>query len=114
MTPKKPNAISGLRRGLGQAAEHVPMTDDEAAAFIEGTTPAQVRVREMLKPPRPPKDVRFTLDLSEDRHAFLKRFAEESGAGVRASQVMRALLDELAEGPNLAARVRSRIWAARK
>jgi uncharacterized protein (UPF0147 family) len=90
------------------------MSEEDAAAFIEGTTPAQVRVREMLKPSRPPKDVRFTLDLTEERHAFLKRFAEESGAGVRASQVMRALLDELAEGPNLAGRVRSRIWAAKR
>jgi len=33
---------------------------------------------------------------------------------VGGAQVLRALLDELHEGPNLAARVQARIWAARK
>jgi hypothetical protein len=64
-------------------------------------------------PPRPPKPVRFTLDLDQERHAFLKRFALECGPGVGGAQVMRALLDELAEGANLPMRVRARIQQQR-
>lgn len=65
-------------------------------------------------PPRPEKPVRFTLDLDRERHAFLKTFALECGAGVGGAQVMRALLDELAEGSNLPARVKARIWAGKR
>lgn len=100
---KRPSAVSGLRRGVG-AVQAEPVQPGSATAG-----PAEAD-----RIPRPPKDVRFTLDLTEDRHTFLKRFAEESGAGVRASQVMRALLDELAEDPNLAARTRARIWASKR
>jgi hypothetical protein len=98
-TTKRPSAVSGLRRGVDavQAEPGLPVSAPPGPA-------------EAGRPPRPPKDVRFTLDLAEDRHAFLKRFAEESGAGVRASQVMRALLEELEADQDLAARVRSRIW----
>lgn len=67
-----------------------------------------------LRNARPPKPVRFTLDLDQDRHAFLKRFALECGAGVGGAQVLRALLDELAEGSNLPVRVRARIWAGKR
>ena len=45
------------------------------------------------------KPVRFTLDLDQEQHG---------------AQVFRALLDELQEGLNLAARVRARIWAAKR
>lgn len=104
MSPtSKPSAVPAIRRGL-EAAQAEP----SAPAGPPVALPAAERL------PRPPKDVRFTLDLTEDRHAFLKRFAEESGAGVRASQVMRALLDELADSPDLAKRVRVRIQAAKR
>jgi hypothetical protein len=66
------------------------------------------------KPVRPPKPVRFTLDLDQDRHTFLKQFALECGPGVGGAQVMRALLDELREGANLPMRVRSRIQASKR
>lgn len=103
MSPKAPRTIAALRAGVSSAsAPAAPVTDPE---------PVSARPDRI---PRPPKDVRFTLDLAEDRHAFLKRFAEETGAGVRASQVMRALLDELADDPELAGRVRGRIRAARR
>jgi hypothetical protein len=102
MSPtKRASSVDSLRRATSESPRPAP------AAPVPATAPAGPH-------PRPEKPVRFTLDLAEDRHAFLKRFAEESGAGVRASQVMRALLDELAEGPNLAAKVRSRIWAAKR
>jgi uncharacterized protein (UPF0147 family) len=111
VTPKKPTAVSGLQRGIGSRtpAERAPFSEDLkefSAAMRAQAAPARV--------PRPEKPVRFTLDLSEDAHAALKRFTEESGAGVRASQVMRALLDELAEDPGLSARVRSRIRDAKR
>lgn len=47
-----------------------------------------------------------------NRRAFLRTFADQSGAGVRASQVIRALLDELETDPDLA--TRTRVWAAKK
>lgn len=101
MTPKAPKAITSLRSAVSATPRPGPPDPQPAPAQPE-------------RIPRPPKDVRFTLDLSEDRHAFLKRFAEETGAGVRASQVMRALLDELADDPELAGRVRLRIREARE
>ena len=103
MSPiKRPSAVDGLRRGVG--------AEQQAAELIEGTTPAQQRVREAVQPPRPEKPVRFTLDLDSERHAFLKTFALECGAGVGGAQVLRALLDELREGSNLPVRVKARIW----
>lgn len=105
---KRPSAI-GLHRGVGTV-----QAEADAAAIVEGSTPAQQRIREALQPPRPEKPVRFTLDLDQERHAFLKRFALECGAGVGGAQVLRALLDELREGANLPVRVRARIWAENK
>lgn len=110
---KRPSAVDGLRRGAGTARPEVNR-EAEAAAITEGSTPAQQQVREILKPSRPEKPVRFTLDLDQERHAFLKSFALECGAGVGGAQVMRALLDELREGANLPMRVRARIWAAKQ
>ena len=90
---------AGLRRGLG-ATQDGPVVEAAPAP----TAP----------PRRPEKPVRFTLDLDQERHAFLKAFALECGAGVGGAQVMRALLDELQEGSNLPMRVKARIWAANK
>lgn len=106
---KRPSAVDSLRRGVGTV-----QAEAEAAAIIEGSAPAQRRVRELLQPPRPGKPVRFTLDLDPERHAFLKTFALECGAGVGGAQVMRALLDELREGSNLPMRVKARIAAANR
>lgn len=108
---KRPSqvAVDSLRRGAGTTRTG-PVSEAEAAAIIEGATPAQVRIREALKPPRPPKPIRVTLDLDDARHGFLKDF----GAGVSSAQVLRALLDELQADPDLAARVRARIWADRR
>lgn len=100
---KRPSAVSGLRRGVSavQDAPERPVNPPQAP-------PAAA------PPPRPEKPVRFTLDLDQDRHAFLKTFALECGAGVGGAQVLRALLDELREGANLPTRVKARIWAANK
>jgi hypothetical protein len=100
---KRPSAVDGLRRGMGT------VQDRPAAAASPSPPTAGVTL-----PPRPEKPVRFTLDLDQDRHAFLKSFALECGAGVGGAQVLRALLDELREGSNLPVRVKARIWAASK
>jgi len=60
--------------------------------------------------PRPEKPFRFTLDLNRAHHQFLKDYALRAETG--ASTVMRALLDELRDDPELAGRVRDRIWQA--
>jgi hypothetical protein len=56
--------------------------------------------------------VRFTLDLDRPQHRFLKTYATEIEAH-GASEVMRALLDELRDDPELASRVRDRVWSIR-
>ena len=61
--------------------------------------------------PRPEKPFRFTLDLDRAHHQFLKDYALRAETG--ASKVMRALLDELRDDPELAGRVRDRIGELR-
>lgn len=116
MSPtKKPSAVTGLRRGVAvpqvRSDESIGRPEDIGRLAPNPYLEADLR---NAPPPRPPKPVRVTLDLDEDRHAFLKRFAADSGPGVGSARVLRALLDELAEDPDLAARVRTRIWAEKR
>ena len=67
--------------------------DAEAQAIIDGTTPEQQRIREALLPPRPPKPVRITVDLTQAEHLALRRYATEHGTS--ASRVIRDLLATL-------------------
>ena len=110
MSPtKKPSQVgAGLRRGVGTVPQ-VPEDDSIGQQEDVGRLAAPAG-----PPPRPEKPVRFTLDLDQDRHAFLKAFALECGPGVGGAQVMRALLDELREGANLPMRVKARIWAEKR
>ena len=61
--------------------------------------------------PRPVggKPVRITVDLDPERHRSLKQYALDVGA--RSAPVVRALLDELDEDPELSARVEARLSA---
>ena len=64
--------------------------------------------------PRPRRSPsRFTLDLDRAHHQFLKEYAAEIEAK-GASEVMRALLDELRDDPELAGRVRARVWGTNR
>lgn len=56
---------------------------------------------------RPAKPVRITVDLDAGRHRFLRDFAYREDA--RGTEIMRALLDELADDEGLAERVRDRL-----
>ena len=96
MSPtQRPSTIAGLHRAVtpAPATEPVPPVTDAP------------------RRPRPEKPVRFTLDLDRARHKFLKNYATEIEAR-GASEIMRAMLDELRDDPELAARVRDRIWRA--
>ncbi len=125
---KRPTAVTGLRRGVGTVPQVrsdesigrqedigslVPgwhgknvsdMTEAEMQAMA-GATPAG-------PPPRPEKPVRFTLDLDQAQHTFLKTWAAHRGVG--GAQVMRALLQELEDNPDLAVRIRTRAQAAKR
>ena len=53
------------------------------------------------------KPVRITVDLDPELHRFLKMYALDSGA--RGAAVVRALLEELGEDPELSSRVTDRL-----
>lgn len=63
-----------------------------------------------VPPPRREKPVRFTLDLDYEDHRFLREFVGTAGAGGSAAVIMRTLLGELRDDPDLQARIRARIW----
>jgi hypothetical protein len=64
------------------------------------------------------KPFRITVDLDPAAYTALHKWlGDAAGIGeprITLSDAVRALLDELADSPGLAARVKSRIWAARK
>jgi predicted GIY-YIG superfamily endonuclease len=90
-----------------------PEAESAEVAAIMDERP-KYNVAATVRLPRPEKPIRFTLDLDPARHLALRQFVATSGAGGRASDVLRALLDELDEDPDLAARVRARIWAGKR
>jgi len=83
----------------------LPVRPDETAVLPES---AGVKANDM-RPVRPVKPVRVTLDLDPAVHLFLREFA--TAAGVKASPVLRALLAELRADPKLADRVRGRVYS---
>jgi hypothetical protein len=109
MSIKRASAVPGLRAAI-QAAPPVP----PAPAGQVDAAPADAPVREdpprlAGHRPRPPKPIRYTLDLAPDDHRFLKQFAVD--AEVNASVIVRALLSQLRADPELAARIRSAAWS---
>jgi hypothetical protein len=98
---KKPSAVSGLRRGIATTPR---IRSDDSIGRQEDIG--------RLVPPRPEKPVRFTLDLDQAQHTFLKTWAAHRGVG--GAQVMRALLQELEDDPGLAIRIRDRAQAAKR
>jgi hypothetical protein len=98
MSPmSRASRVDALKRGIGTAR----------TAEIQQSLPDLPA--EAPQRPRPEKPVRFTLDLDREHHRFLKSYAAEIEAS-GAAEVMRALLDELRDDPELAARVRARVW----
>lgn len=96
---RKPSSVDALRRGVGAGAPAAPQIGNAIADLATDAT----------RRPRPEKPVRFTLDLDRAHHQFLKEYAVQAEAR-GAAEVMRALLDELRDDPELASRVRARIW----
>ncbi len=79
---------------------------------LRGGSPAtQEPAEDLGAAPRPPggKPVRITVDLDAERHRRLKQYALD--ASTRGAPVIRALLDELDEDPELSARVQARLSA---
>jgi hypothetical protein len=106
MSPvKRPSAVTGLQKAVA-----IPrVRSDESIG-----RPEDIGTLVPKQPPRPEKPVRFTLDLDQEHHRFLKEFAVQCGPGVSGAQVLRTLLDELMEGPPRTDQVATRIWAAKR
>jgi hypothetical protein len=64
-------------------AEHGQDPEQLAAAIIEGTTPAQVRIRETLKP----KPVRVTLNIPPELYRQLRKWTDTAADEIGAHQV---------------------------
>lgn len=99
MSPtKRASSVAGLRRGMA-----APPAAVEAEA-----APAPVPAASQMRP-RPEKPVRFTVDLDPGLHLYLREYA--TSFSTKASVIVRELLAELRDDPELAARVQARIWA---
>jgi hypothetical protein len=111
MSPiKRASAVPGLRAAIQAAPPAPPAVPTQADPADLAPTPAREDPPQPTGPrPRPPKPIRYTLDLAPDDHRFLKRFAMD--AEVNASVIVRALLGQLRSDPDLAARVRSAAWS---
>jgi hypothetical protein len=109
MSPvKRPSALDSMRHAAAASPAEAPILQVRSDESI-GRPEDIGRLVPPSQRPKPPKPTRFTLDLDTDRHRFLKTYAAEIEAK-GASQVMRALLDELQADPELAARIRTRVW----
>jgi hypothetical protein len=120
MSLKRASGVPGLRAAI-QAAPPAPPTPPQTAEVPQFPPAGLVDTADPGAParedpprldgprPRPPKPIRYTLDLAPDDHRFLKRFAVD--AEVNASVIVRALLGQLRSDPDLAARVRSAAWS---
>ncbi len=74
-----------------------PPKQDAGAGRGTATSPRSIRA----------KPVRITVDLDPSLHRFLKTYSLDAGA--KCAAVVRALLEELREDPELSGRVRSRM-----
>jgi hypothetical protein len=100
MAKKREDKASALLKTMGRGSPR-QQTEEAAEEVPEAATPA------VAAPERKQKTVRLTVDLDAARHRRLKAFAFEEDA--KNTEVMRALLDELATAPDLAERVRERL-----
>jgi hypothetical protein len=109
MSIKRASAVPGLRAAI-QAAPPAPPAVPAGQAPADLAAPVREDPPRRAGPrPRPPKPIRYTLDLAPDDHQFLKRFAVDTE--VNASVIVRTLLSQLRSDPDLAARVRSAAWS---
>ncbi|MDP9454849.1 MAG: hypothetical protein M3Q60_03470 [Actinomycetota bacterium] len=88
----------GGRRGkVGRTLRGGSPPKQDAGAGGRATSPRSIRA----------KPVRITVDLDPSLHRFLKTYSVEAGA--KGAAVVRALLEELREAPELSDRVRDRM-----
>lgn len=115
MTSKKKasDSLARLRSGITRETPATRARSSEAAAGSDAvgetsTSEKPARGKRGRPPsPKPERLVRVSVDLPRSRHKFLRDFAYD--AETDGMSVMRALLIEMADDPNLQARVRSRL-----
>jgi len=110
---KASDSLARLRSGIARETPVTRARSGEAAGSneVEETqTPPEKPIRKQRgRPPSPNPErlVRVSVDLPRSRHKFLRDFAYD--AETDGMSVMRGLLEELTEDPELAARLRDRL-----
>lgn len=82
---------------------------DETDYSLSSTRPMSAPRQQVRQPGGPRKVVRFTLDLEQQQHQFLKLFSYQHG--LVGSKVMRTMLYLLEADPAFAQRVLSEVYA---
>lgn len=110
MSPVRKPSASGLRTAAVNPAKDV-LRETPVPEVPEGPALQAIIQNTAGRPHRGKVEkTRFTLDLEAPHHRFLKGYATEIEAS--ASEVVRALLDELRDDPELAERVKVRVWGS--
>jgi hypothetical protein len=109
---KASDSLARLRSGIAREtpATRARASESTSSEAVGETRPPEkpARGRRGRPPsPKPERLVRVSVDLPRSRHKFLRDFAYD--AETDGMSVMRALLLEMADDPNLQARVRDRL-----
>lgn len=96
--------LKTMGRGSPRQQEQEAVEESTGSTEVPGA-PAVTETTEGRE--RPQRTVRLTVDLDAARHRRIKDFAHKEDS--KSTAVMRALLDELDQDPELAARVRDRL-----
>ena len=111
MTSKKKasDSLARLRSGIAREtpATRARSSGSTSSEAVGETRPPEKQARGRPPRPKPERLVRVSVDVPRSQHKFLRDFAYD--AETDGMSVMRGLLEELMEDPELAGRLRNRL-----